>query len=60
MCVSTEYADNAPLHMSKIRRIAGTRRKRRRFLATLAPVDRAVYVDFVKHMPECFMMDPMA
>jgi len=60
MCVSTEYAYNPPLHMSKIRRIAGTRRKRRRFLATLAPGDRAVYVDFVKLILECFMMDSMA
>jgi hypothetical protein len=60
MCVSTEYAYNPPLHRSKITRIAGARRKRRRFLAALAPGDGAMTLDFVKQMSECFMMDPMA
>jgi len=60
MCVSTEYANNRPLHMSKITRIAGTRRKSRHLLAALARGTGAVYRDFVKQMPDCFMMDPMA
>jgi hypothetical protein len=60
MCVSTEYADNPPLNMSKITRMAGTRRKRRHLLAALTPGDGATYLDVVKQMPDCFMMDPMA
>jgi hypothetical protein len=60
MCVSTEYAYNPPLNMSKITRIAGTRAYRRRSFAALTPGAGALYVEFVKQIHDCLVMDPMA